>query len=462
MASVEYHHGSQPYSTLEVRHVELSEPQDLETSNKEAVLHPESQYPQIADSQTQETWNAVKLEANPCSEETIAEKDSTGKAKRRICGLLPRTFYIVLGIVAALIIGAIAGGIAGGLASRRNVSNTTSSPTPSGDTTPNVNVLNISSLAASNWTDAQGNVHRSVFFQDPYNSIIARQWDSQNKTWETRNISRLMQSATGGPIHPKPGTSLASASSDSKRGPLYEVQLWFSEATDDGDSISWVTSPNPAGAPYFWNYVSSGIKTWNNTQLAAAWQRCPDDTCDGYWAVAYQGPNGYIRVANSSNWTDGSSGPALRAKAVAAGASLALLPTLSGTYVDGLTLAAQRRPTYMGRSTLQANGSWIQNDGKILDGVDPLKTRQFAATMMNNWNEALFIALSNDGSVDAARWDGEEYSSIPEITFAQGQSTSFSAIATTTDAMFYGIADDQIWEYSIDASLFTHTSKVYP
>lgn len=85
--------------------------------------------------------------------------------------------------------------------------------------------------------------------------------------------------------------------------------------------------------------------------------------------------------------------------------------------------------------------------------------------MMNNWNEALFIALSNDGSVDAARWDGEEYSSIPEITFAQGQSTSFSAIATTTDAMFYGIADDQIWEYTIntsDPSTFIFVGKIYP
>lgn len=367
MASVEYPYGSEPYSTLEVRHVELSEPQDLGTSNKEAVLHPESQYPQVAGPQTQPIWDTSKLEANTASKEAITEKDNSDKAKRRICRLLPRMFYIVLAIVVVLIIGAIAGGVAGGLFSRQN---TTSSPTPDGKATPNVNVLNISNLAASNWTDAQGTIHRSVFFQDPYNSIIARQWNSQNKTWETRNISRLMQSATGGPINPKPGTSLTSASSDSKRGPLYEVQLWFSETADDGDTISWVTSPNPAVAPYFWNYVSSGIKTWNETHLAAAWQRCPDDQCDGYWAVAYQGPKGYIRVANSSNWTDSGGGPALRANAAAAGASLALLPALNGTYVDGLTLATQRRPTYMGRSTLQANGSWKQ-DGRpkpILQG----------------------------------------------------------------------------------------------
>lgn len=360
MASVEYPYGSEPYSTLEVRNIESHEPQDPGISNKEAVLHPESQYPQIVDPQTQVAWDAAKLEADSSSESV--EVDSTDKTKRRTCGLSPRVFYIVLAIVIVLAIGAVAGGVAGGLVSRQNESSAASSPTPD-TTTSNVNILNTSNLAASNWTDAQGIVHRSVFFQDPYSNIIARQWDSQNKTWGTRNISRLMQSATGGPINPKPGTYLASASSDGGQTPLYEVQLWFLETANDEDTLSWVSSPNPRGAPYFWNYESSGIKTWNNSHLAAAWQRCSDDKCDGYWVVAYQGPSGYIKVANSSNWTDTNNGPALRTKAAAAEASLALLPSLNGTYVDGLTLAAQRRPSYMGRSTLQANGSWKQ-DGR--------------------------------------------------------------------------------------------------
>lgn len=85
--------------------------------------------------------------------------------------------------------------------------------------------------------------------------------------------------------------------------------------------------------------------------------------------------------------------------------------------------------------------------------------------MMNNWKEALYMSLSTDGGIRAARWDGKAFNEVPKINFAQGQSTNFSAIAMTTDAMFYGIADDQIWEYSIDASdpsTFTLAGKVYP
>lgn len=359
MASVEYPHGSEPYSTLEVRNVESSTPQDLGTSNKEAVPNPDSQYPQVVDPPT--TWESPKLEANDTDTDTTAVLEQDGEAaKRSICGLSSRSFYIILAVVIIIIIGAIAGGVAGGLVSRQNNSSTTSSPTSDTDTTTNVNVLGESKLAASNWTDAQGNTHRSVFFQDPYNSIIARQWDSQNKTWETRNISQLMKSSTGGPIHPKSGTSLASASSDSRWGSLYEIFLWFSEAADGEEIISWVTSNNPVDEPNFWNYNATDLRTWNGTQLAAAWQRCPYDHCAGFWAVAYQGREGYIRMANASNWMNNTKAT-IRANAVSASCSLALLPALNGNFVDGLTLASNRRPASMERSTFLGDWNWKQD-----------------------------------------------------------------------------------------------------
>ncbi|KAI1408847.1 hypothetical protein F5Y13DRAFT_204014 [Hypoxylon sp. FL1857] len=460
MASAEHPHGLEPYSTLEVRSVEASAPRDLEGSNKEVVALPESQYPQVVDSQT--AWDAPKPSESPYAdtEATAVQEQDDGTAKRRICGLSPRIFYLILAGVILLILGAIAGGVAGGLASRRNES----SPAPDSNAARNVNTLSTSKLAASNWTDPQGVTHRSVFFQDPYNAIIARQWDSQNKTWATRNVSQFMESSTSGPIHPIPGTSLASASSDSRAGSMYEVHLWFSEITDNTQTISWVNSNNPIGNPDFWVYNASGLPTWNDTQLAAAWQRCPADNCVGFWTLAYQGREGYIRVANSSNWSNNTH-PVIRTNVVSAEASLALVPALNGAYVDGMILASQRRPGSMGRSTFLGDWNWKEDDGTILDGVDPAATRQFAATAMNNWNEALFVSLSTDGSVRGARWDGQAYNAIPEINFAQGQSTNFSAIAMTTDAMFYGISDDQIWEYSVDTSdpsNFTLAGKVYP
>ncbi|KAI2467233.1 hypothetical protein F4781DRAFT_322472 [Annulohypoxylon bovei var. microspora] len=464
MASADYPHGSEPYSTLEVRSVEASNTQVLEGSNKEVVSNPDNEYPQVVDQQT--AWDAPKPETPYADKEATAVQGQTGQvAKRTICGLSPRIFYIILAGAILVVIGAIVGGVAGGLASKKSTSSSSSSGSTSGqNTTANVNVLTESKLAASNWTDPQGNTHRSVFFQDPSNAIIARQWDSENKTWTTRNVSQFMQSSTSGPINPIPGTSLASASCDSKWGSLYQVLVWFSEVSGSSEVISWVNSNNPINNPDFWVYNSSGLPTWNGTQLAVAWQRCPKDKCAGSWTLAYQGREGYIRVANASNWGNNTT-PIVRTNAVSSGASMALIPALDGTYVDGMTLATQRRPGSMGRSTFLGDWNWKEDDGTILQDVDPLQTRQFAATTMNNFTEALFVTLSNDGSIAGARWDGNSYSAVPKITLAQGQSTNFSAIAMTEDAMFYGVSDDQIWEYSVDTSdpsAFTLASKVYP
>lgn len=89
---------------------------------------------------------------------------------------------------------------------------------------------------------------------------------------------------------------------------------------------------------------------------------------------------------------------------------------------------------------------------------------------MNEWSSALYVSLLRDGSLRAARTDGGNNTSsseITDITFAGGeqQSTNFSAIAMTTDAMFYGIADGQIWEYAVDEAdprTFTLVGKVWP
>ncbi|KAI1461996.1 hypothetical protein F4805DRAFT_453228 [Annulohypoxylon moriforme] len=465
MASVDYSHGSEPYSTLEVRSVEASNPQTLEGSNKEVVSNPDHSYPEVVDPQTQTAWDAPKPETPYADTEATAVPGQTDQAaKRKICGLSPRIFYVILAGAILIIIGAIVGGVAGGMAGKKNHWTSSDSPSSDQNNSTGVNVLVESKLAASNWTDPSGYVHRSVFFQDPSNAIIARQWDSQNKTWTTRNVSQFMQSSTSGPINPNPGTSLASASCNSKWGTLYEVLLWFSEPGEKNDVISWVNSNNPINNPNFWVYNNSGLPTWNGTQLAAAWQRCPNDKCVGSWILTYQGREGFIRFGNASNWGNNTS-PIVRTNAVSAGASMALAPALMGSYVDGMTLATQRRPGSMGRTTFLGDWTWKEDDGTILDDVDPLETRQFAVATMNNFTESFFVSLSTDGSIKGARWDGNAYTAVPDITFAQAQSTNFSAIAMTEDAMFYGISDDQIWEYSVDTSdpsTFTFASKVYP
>ncbi|KAI1079688.1 hypothetical protein F5B20DRAFT_543246 [Whalleya microplaca] len=458
MASEAYYYGSQPYSTLEVRNIESSTPYDLESSHKEAVSHPESLYPQAVPGQLGFT---VENAGTPISQ-SYTKEASYNATEKRICGLPRRTFYIILAIVLLLVIGAIAGGLAGGLASRHG--NSASVPDPGSNATRNTHVLEESKLAASNWTDPDGYAHRSVFFQDPYNSIIARQWDSQNKTWTTRNISDLMVSSTSGPLKAIPGTSLASASSDNKWGSVYEVHLWFLVAGADGDTISKVHSNDPRGNPDYWIYENTTTRTWNNSQLAATWQRCWRDDCVGNWVVAHQGPQGAINIANNSNWNNITQN-VVSASAVSAKASLAIVPALNGSWVDGLTLASQRRPGSMDRSTFLGDWNWKQDAGTIISNVDPLSTQQFAATSFNNWTSVLYAALSTDNKIRATMSAGGQFTSFSEITFGQGGPTNFSAIAMTTDAMFYGISGDEVWEYAVDTSdpsVFTSVGKVYP
>lgn len=61
-------------------------------------------------------------------------------------------------------------------------------------------------------------------------------------------------------------------------------------------------------------------------------------------------------------------------------------------------------------------------------------------------------------------WDGSKYNPISNTTFASGPSVNFSTIATTVDAMFYGVSGDQILEYSItqsDPSTFKYSGVVF-
>ncbi|KAI0008614.1 hypothetical protein F4779DRAFT_586058 [Xylariaceae sp. FL0662B] len=460
MAS-EYSYGSQPYSTLEVRNIESWTSHDPESCHKEAVAHPESLYPQAVPGQLNST---AENDGTPIPQTDTKEAphDAIGK---RTCGLQRRTFYMISAVVLLLVIGAIVGGVVGGLASRDDKSTSASEPnTGNNNTTGNTNILGNSKLAASNWTDPGGNTHRSVFFQDPSNSIIARQWDSQNKTWTTRNISDLMQSSTTGPLNPVPGTSLASASCDNKWGSLYEVHLWFLVSGTQGDTISKVHSSDPIGIPDYWIYENTTTRTWNDSQLAATWQRCWRDDCVGNWVLAHQGPDGGINVANHSNWNNITQ-DVVSSSAVSAKASLAIVPALMGAWVDGLTLASQRRPGSMDRSTFLGDWNWKGEDGTILSNVDPLSTQQFAATTFNSWRSVLYVALSTDRKIRASLWTGDRFNSIPEISFVDGGPTNFSAIAMTTDAMFYGISGDEVWEYSVntsDPSVYTFVGKVYP
>lgn len=290
---------SLPYSNLEVRGVENYNVYDNNGGFKEAV--DQSDYSGL---------QVIYHGSERLPDDPSAICEATTRTKR-ICGLSRRVSYLVLVIILFVIIGAIAGGVAGGLSSTHD--------DPAGADIPsqesNANILR---LTSSNRTDSKGYTHRTVFFQDPHNAIIARIWDSQNKTWTASNLTEIMRGSTT-PLNTLPGTPLASASGNN------ETRLYF---LDPDNHISGIYLDT---AGMVWKYDSSlsdqQIQTLQGSQLAAMWQRYSDESCGGNWIVAYQTPAGDINVANSSTHWD-SPAVAVDGQAVALNSSLCLAPKL--------------------------------------------------------------------------------------------------------------------------------------
>ncbi|KAK6955674.1 hypothetical protein Daesc_003317 [Daldinia eschscholtzii] len=395
---------------------------------------------------------------------------------RTIWGLPRRTFFIILGVVILIII-ALVVGIAAGLSSKNHSSDSAdsaessgsnnSSPTdqPSNSTDEKL-ILDNSKITASNWTDPNGVIHRTVFFQDAYNSIIARRWDSKNKLWKTNNLTELM-AATTTPLNPQPGTPLASASKDYKQ--TFETHVWF---TDPGNVIRSMASFDALNRPDSWdNDTLDGarLETWPGGQLAAMWQRCWGADCEGTWVVAYQRPEGAIKTANSSTWATAT--VAVESKDVAANSSLAIIPKLRGPWLDRLELVSERVSSGKTGSMRMTSydDTWNGADKRVTELQEdiplPSPSQQFAATRWDNWNQALYLGLCSDGKTEGNHWDGKKMNSISSFQFKSGPKTNFTAIAMSPDAMFYGISNNEILEYSLDTSdpsNFNYVGRVYP
>lgn len=201
------------------------------------------------------------LTENDVARNAPAEKEvQPDKPAVTICGLSRKKFFIILGV--ALVVIALAAGLAGGLTSRTHSgsgsdssaasSGGSSSSGDSGGSSSNSTsdgnlILSNSKITASNWTDPSGVVHRTVFFQDKYNSIIARRWDAKGNAWKTNNLTELML-ATTTPLRPQPGTPLASASME--LDPTFETHVWF---TDPNNMIRSMASTDALNKPDSWD-----------------------------------------------------------------------------------------------------------------------------------------------------------------------------------------------------------------
>ncbi|KAI3335285.1 hypothetical protein F4824DRAFT_501250 [Ustulina deusta] len=396
-----------------------------------------------------------------------------GQDIRRRCGLPLRLFYTIVVIFGVLAIGAIAGGVAGGLASSRRQHNSAepNNTSSNGGNLTNVTssrILSTSKLSATNWTDPNGYTRRFVFFQDASSAIIARSWNAQNGTWTTNNLTDIFRTSRA-PINPLgPSTPLASASL-SFSNTQNQLYLWYM-APDN--TIAGVAVQDLVDAPEEWTVNplnGATLEAYPGSQLAAAWNRCWG-SCAGYWALAYQRPgDAAINVANGSNPSHASL--AIESDSVVLGSSLALTPEvqLDSASVSRLTMMSESLSTSVSGKAQKSTyiTSW-EHDGGLLPGTTlpaPSPTLQFAITLLDNLRTVVFLALLPNGTVTGSYFRAH-YIMILSVDFRGGPSNlNFTAIATSEEAMFYGISQDEIHQYSVndtDPSIFEYVEKVFP
>ncbi|KAI1329854.1 hypothetical protein F5Y16DRAFT_71895 [Xylariaceae sp. FL0255] len=385
-----------------------------------------------------------------------------GEKPNRTCNIPTRKFYFLLIIFVILIIGAIAAGLAAGLTRKHSSSENQT-------IMPNVNILTYSRISATNWTDPSGLTHRYVFFQDTLGSMIARKWDSQNRTWATDNLTDIL-SASGTPITPlQPSTPLASVSIYSNLTNAVHVFFLSIEST-----VNAIITQTPLADPASWTLgpiYQSRLLTAPGSQLASAWNRCPSGDCAGSWSVAYQDPTFGTWIANGSNTATPDN--ILGAGILAQNSSFVMFPRLdyNSTSLTALALMAESvtsATTGTAQQLSYLDSAWGISSSVLPNAnlTPPTPRLQFAMSTLDNFNTPVYLALLEDGTVtgEYLRF-GSSRSEIPTVDFRGGPSVNFSAIAVSEEAIFYGISNDTIIQYSInstDPSYFDYMATIYP
>ena len=201
------------YSTLEVDHSIPPNPND-----EKEVQHIEPAFIANHGHQNEKTTSHDRADiialGDPRDEKVLSHDEIDKEAAAQfgsayeptIFGLKRKTFSILLATVLVVVVAAIVGGAVGGTAAARNrVSNavaliTTLPPTPAPTRPPYANT----GLAALQYTDLNGTLHKRVHYQDNSNKIRESAWDNSSAfdaSWQVNNISDAV----------KPGTPITAA-----------------------------------------------------------------------------------------------------------------------------------------------------------------------------------------------------------------------------------------------------------
>ena len=114
--------------------------------------------------------------------------------QRKIFGLRQKTFFILAPVVLIVVVaGSVAGGVVGRIAAYSH--SPTTSKTPTSSRTPYANT----GLAATQWTDLNGTLHKRLYYQNSAGRIRESAWNSNHDlttAWEINTISEIVRPAT--------------------------------------------------------------------------------------------------------------------------------------------------------------------------------------------------------------------------------------------------------------------------
>ncbi|KZL68268.1 fungal fucose-specific lectin protein [Colletotrichum tofieldiae] len=369
------------------------------------------------------------------------------RKEKTILGLKKRVF-ILTAVGSAMLLILILGLAIGLTAGKAKGSNDTGSQTID---QPGTGILNISSLAATNWTDNNNVGRAAVFYQDRDNALNVMLFDSLSGGWTRRNVTASVMNSSSIPsLDVMPGTPLACVTNK------FQVSLYYLQRDN---TVSEVYSPNPVNGDWLPGALNPVLnpQASSGSRLAAYWQVCP--SCTDTLLLAYEG-NGVIQLANSTRgqWQ---SMPAIT-KNVLPGSGLSMNPftDFNGSGSTGTDANALRVYQSADDNLIElisgplTDRRWeVGNFGNALTSNLPTKPAPAITSLSfgsTGWTESLTTYLTNDGRLVSAHWNGSTWAARPpNLDQTYGNAT---AIASTQAQRIYTIVDGAIHQYRVDAA----------
>ncbi|KAH6627826.1 hypothetical protein F5144DRAFT_577005 [Chaetomium tenue] len=374
-----------------------------------------------------------------------------------------RRTWIILAVIIGLVVVGVGLGVGLGIGLRSSSEDPAPSASPSetpdgngsnggssaADSAAAGNLFEGSSLAATNYTDTNGFIHLYVFFQAANKELLTSQWDSQNKTWSTMSISKIL-SSTGLTLNLIPASPIAAYT---YTNPTFQTRVYF---LTTGNSIREIISSEDPTLATNWRQGQLGsnklITAAEGSKLAALRPHCGTSrNCQvnyPWMAIAYQGEGGVIAVSRADDWEsmDRPFGPA------EPGAVIGLSSVMRRNNITDVewSLFYDEDGDLQEFNSEKLLGSWTRGPST---GFAPSPSGPNIASFSYELVNMMIISVDPDGDLEVRTWDTKAWSGLdpPNLLAAEGapDEPKFEAVAGTSQRRVFGVVNGTVhqWEF---------------